>query len=186
MIKVLEKCKEVKEKIEFDSYSPFQIELSSHTLGLDPVFHWRATGNDYLLDFGIHSKTAELVSINLTLVPNKWVITDKLVSFSGKPVLGLPICDIKPWLDRIGPKEFGIDEALFTIDSEMKFKLSVTESICQVIVSEQEPVRFFVNERVHIGISESNEICFIELGQLSTTEVENLALSVGLKEVPAK
>ncbi|PJZ75677.1 hypothetical protein [Leptospira neocaledonica] len=168
------------EKTIFDSYSPFQIQFGNYSPGLEPIYIWRLESDEYLFEFWIHSRTKELVSINLVLVPRSFVNEVNHFDIENVILNSFPLCDTSDWEKKIEAKEFRIADSLYVIGENRNFSLSILHDSVQVLISGFKPSRLYKNERVGIGVDFESNVCYISIERLTSEEILNLRQACGL------
>lgn len=158
MLKVLEHKIKKPENIEFDVYTPLNIEFGSWNIAKEPTIYWR-TGDfkKSLIEIGIGKYTGDIRSITLTLIENVCRKNDLKIK-NLKVLEGMPTIKVDQFLNET------------YIDEKGEMKAYIGTNMLLILFSENQIVSIVQNDHVGFGIDSKNLIGSIMVRDISENE----------------
>ncbi|MEW9676883.1 hypothetical protein ABRT01_11975 [Lentibacillus sp. L22] len=159
------------ESIEFDIYTPINIEFGTWNISKEPTLYWR-TGDfkKSLIEIGIGSDTGVLRSITLTLSENvlKTENNEHLVTNHVEVAEGTPVF----WVDEYANETY--------IDEKGKLNVYIGKDNIYISFSESEIISLIKNNTILFSMDGNNQFCGILINGVGTNDKELLekALSI--------
>lgn len=155
MLKVLKHEEIKKENIEFDIYTPINIEFGVWNISKEPTIYWR-TGDfsGSLIEFGIGKNKKDIRSITLTICKDVYEVDsyseNNFNIFQGSPILELE----------------NINDEIY-IDEKGKLKVYIESKSVSIIFSENKISRCLQNDNVYFYLDASKSIVGLRVSNIS-------------------
>lgn len=120
MLKVIEYQETKKENIEFDIYTPINIEFGVWDISKEPTIYWR-TGDfcGSLIEIGMGKNNKDIRSITLTICKNVYEVYNYFENnyniFKGSPIFELESSNEKTYMDEKGVLKVYIESKSISI-----------------------------------------------------------------------
>ncbi|TGA96118.1 hypothetical protein E4665_16545 [Sporolactobacillus shoreae] len=160
MLKALEYKKRKPVKVEFDIYTPINIEFGTWNISKEPTIYWR-TGDfkKSLIEIGIGKRTGDIRSITLILSENVFKVENDHFDSKNLPVIkGIPVFKIDQFINKN-----------YT-DEEDKLNIYIGEDKIYMLFSENEMVSLVQNDNVEFGIDSNDKVCSIIISNVGENE----------------
>lgn len=167
MLRVLEYKEKKSTNIEFDVYTPINIEFGSWNISKEPTIYWR-TGDfkKSLMEIGVGKNTGDIRSITLTLSDNVYKI-DNLNTKNLKVIEGIPVIKVDKFMNET------------YVDEKGELKVYIGSNKVYILFSENEIESIVQNDSVGFGLDSNEMICSIVVKDIG--ENEKIILEEALK-----
>ncbi|MGY0694934.1 hypothetical protein ACW2QC_19565 [Virgibacillus sp. FSP13] len=161
MLTMLEYKEKKLASIEFDEYTPINIEFGTWNISKEPTLYWR-TGDfkKSLIEVGMGSGTGLMRSITLTLSENvyKTSVNEQLVANDIEIVEGLPIFQIGEYINET------------YIDEKGELNVYIGNDNIYISFSESEIVSLIKNDTIGFSVDSNNKFCGILINGLGEND----------------
>lgn len=155
MLKVFKHEETKKENIEFDIYTPINIEFGVWNISKEPTIYWR-TGDfsGSLIELGIGKSKKDIRSITLTICKNVYEVDNysenNFNTFKGSPILELE----------------NINDEIY-IDERGTLKVYIESKSVSIIFSENEISDCLQNDNVHFYLDANKSLLGLRVNNIS-------------------
>jgi hypothetical protein len=158
MLKVLEYKEKKSANIEFDVYTPINIEFGSWNISKEPTIYWR-TGDfkKSLMEIGMGKNRGDIRSITLTLSDNVYKI-DKVNTKNLRVIEGIPVIQVDKFMNET------------YVDEKCELKVYIGVNKVYISFSENEIVSIIQNDSVGFCLDNNEMICSIIVKDIGENE----------------